>query len=135
MSLFGLSFFTSCADEDGQNPQPPTNPGADTGISVSGNTITIDLSKQTNLSRSGGWILIAEARTLVVNTGAGYSALTSVCTHSGCDRNWTFSSNRFTCTCHNSQFDTNGNVLQGPANTPLEKFDVSESNGFLTITK
>ncbi|MCR9084689.1 MAG: Rieske 2Fe-2S domain-containing protein [Cyclobacteriaceae bacterium] len=134
MSVFGLSFFTSCSDEEDATPQaPPTGGGS--GITVAGNTITIDLNQQTGLANNGGWLLIIEAQTLVVNVGGSYSALTSVCTHSACDRNWSYSGNRFTCSCHGSQFDTEGNVLQGPANRPLERFDTSISNDILTITK
>ncbi|MDW8287320.1 MAG: Rieske (2Fe-2S) protein, partial [Flammeovirgaceae bacterium] len=92
------------------------------------------LNKQTALKNTGGWLLIPQAQTLVVNDGS-IKALTSVCTHTGCDRNWTYSNNALTCTCHGSRFSTTGAVLQGPATQPLRQFAVSVSNNMVTITK
>jgi len=134
MTTFGLSFFTSCTSEgDGDPVIPP--PTSTNGISISGNTIQIDLTKQSGLSTVGGWLLIVDAQTLVVNVGGVYRAMTSVCTHSACDRNWTFTNSKFTCTCHGSEFDTSGNVLQGPANQPLRSFATSLTGSSLTVTK
>ena len=137
MSAFGLGFFTSCSDSEDQNPSnpTPTPPGGTSGISVSGSIISIDLTSQTGLAQAGGWLLITNAKTLVVNVGGSYMAMTSVCTHSACDRNWTFSNSRFTCTCHGSQFDTSGNVLQGPATLPLKSYSTELKGTSLTITK
>jgi cytochrome b6-f complex iron-sulfur subunit len=139
LASFGAAFFTSCSSSDDMAPTgPPTTvaPGnSSTGVTMSGNTISINLSIQTALNISGNWLLIENASTLVVNVNGSFSALTSVCTHSGCDRNWTFGNNRFTCTCHNSIFDTSGKVLQGPANLPLTQFATGVSGTTLTITK
>ncbi len=138
MTAFGLTFFTACSDSEDANPNtPPPSSGSPTGngIAISGNTIRIDLAVQTGLVATGGWLLVIDAQTLVVNVGGSYRAMTSVCTHSACDRNWTFSSNRFTCTCHGSQFDTSGNVLTGPATQPLQSFTAAVSGNVLTITK
>ncbi len=136
MSAFGLAFFTSCSDSEDQAPQqntpPPTNT---TGITVSGSTIRIDLTAQTGLAAAGGWLLIIDAKTLVVNVGGSYRAMTSVCTHSACDRNWTFANSKFTCTCHGSEFDTSGNVLQGPATQPLRSYATALNGTALTVTK
>lgn len=135
LSTLGLSFFTSCGKDESPSPNNNQNPGdGGTGIVVSGNTITIDLDKQTALKNAGGWLLIPQAQTLVVNDG-GIKALTSVCTHTGCDRNWTYSNSVFTCTCHGSRFNTAGAVVQGPANQPLRSFAVAVSNNIVTITK
>ena len=140
MSIFGLGFFTACSSSEDMDPQqppqnPPTSGGGSNGITISGNTVRIDLDVQTGLKTAGGWLLVVDAQTLIVNVGGSYSAMTSVCTHSGCDRNWTFESNKFTCTCHGSEFDTNGNVLKGPANQALRSFSTSINNNILTITK
>ena len=134
LALFGAAFFTSCSeDDDPVNPTVP--PGTDTGITVSGSTVRINLGIQSGLNSDGSWLLITEAQTLVANVGGSFFALTSVCTHSACDRNWTYSNEEFTCTCHNSKFNTAGNVLQGPAVQALTPFSTSVSGEFLTITK
>jgi cytochrome b6-f complex iron-sulfur subunit len=136
MSTFGLSFFTACSSES-ETPNQPTTPPptASNGVTISGNTIRIDLTSQAALAVNGGWLLVIDAQTLVVNVGGAYSALTSVCTHSSCDRNWTFASSKFTCTCHGSEFDTSGNVLQGPANQPLRSYTTGLNGTVLTVTK
>lgn len=134
LALFGAAFFTSCSeDTDPSGPQIP--PGMDTGITVSGSTIRINLGIQTGLNADGAWLLIPEAQTLVANLGGGFISLTSVCTHSGCDRNWSYSNEEFSCSCHGSKFSTAGQVLQGPALQPLTPFSTSVSGEILTITK
>lgn len=136
MSTFGLSFFTACSYESETPNQPTTpTPTAANGVTISGNTILIDLTLQAALAVNGGWLLVIDAQTLVVNVGGAYSALTSVCTHSACDRNWTFASSKFICTCHGSEFDTSGNVLQGPANQPLRSYTTRLNGTVLTVTK
>jgi Rieske Fe-S protein len=138
MTTFGLSFFTACSDsEESYAPNVPNvpPPTSSNGVTISGNTIRIDLTTQTGLATAGGWLLVLDAQALVVNVGGTYRALTSVCTHSACDRNWTFSNSKFVCTCHNSEFDTSGNVLQGPANQPLRSFTAAINGTVLTVTK
>ncbi|WP_075351360.1 QcrA and Rieske domain-containing protein [Algoriphagus marinus] len=135
MTTFGLSFFTACSESEEPNRPNTPPPTGSNGVTVSGNTIRIDLTSQAALAATGGWLLVIDAQTLVVNVGGSYRALTSVCTHSACDRNWTFASSKFTCTCHGSEFDTSGNVLQGPANQPLRSFTTALNGTVLTVTK
>ena len=135
MSLFGVAFFTACSSDDDTQPNP-NPPVGGSGITVSGNTITVNLDLATALANTGGWALVVEAQTLIVNTGSNnFSALTSVCTHTGCDRNWTFTSNVFTCTCHGSRFDTSGAVLTGPAIQALRSYSTNLNGKTLTVTK
>ena len=138
MSTFGISFFTSCvSSEDPDDPTPTTPPTTTTpnGITISGNTVQVNLTIQNKLAASGGWLLITSAKTLVANLNGTYVALTSVCTHSGCFDSWSFTNSRFTCTCHNSIFDTAGKVVQGPAGQPLDVYSTSVSGTTLTINK
>lgn len=68
--------------------------------------------------------------------GSGVYALTLVCTHEGCDMSTdgTVSSTGIFCACHGSQFDVDGNVLRGPANSPLQHYEVTaDAQGNLTI--
>ena len=136
LAMFGAAFFTSCSEDEDNTPTPPPNGGGTgNGITVAGNTVTIDLGIQNSLTNDGSWLLIIEAQTLVARVGGSFIALTSVCTHSACDRDWSYSNEEFTCTCHNSKFDTSGNVLQGPALLPLTEFATSVAGNTLTITK
>lgn len=59
------------------------------------------------------------------------------CTHLGCSINQS-EDGKYLCSCHGSQFDTNGIPLKGPANKPLKKLSYSfipEKNGYLVIEK
>ncbi len=136
LGSFGIAFFTSCvSSEEPNGSTPPPNTTTPNGITVSGSTIQVNLAIQTRLAASGGWLLIESAKTLVANLNGTFVALTSVCTHSGCFDSWAFSNNRFTCTCHNSVFDTAGKVLQGPAQGDLQVFRTAVSGTTLTINK
>lgn len=104
MSSFGVSFFASCSSDEDMGPDQGQNQG--NGINVTSGQVAIDLERQSQLRTAGGWILVVEARMLVVNVdGSSFSALTSVCTHTGCDRNWSLNQNQFICSCHGSRFD------------------------------
>jgi len=142
VALFAVLGITlpGCGSEDAENimgPEPEEPPSQDTGISISGNTITIDLTKDdtSSLATSGAWALIAAAQTLVVNVEGTFRAFTSVCTHSGCDRQWNYSNQLFTCTCHGSRFNNRGEVVQGTATRDLTEFSVTRNNNVVTIQK
>ena len=58
------------------------------------------------------------------NQGGDYTALLLRCTHKAC-RPEVFEYS-LDCPCHGSQFDFNGKVLSGPAETDLQTFPVTE---------
>jgi Rieske Fe-S protein len=135
MALFGVGFFTGCSEADEPMPDPDAgNGGGGNGIQVSQQAVQIDLDRNEALASSGGWLLITQARVLVVNVNGQFNALTSVCTHSQCDRNWSYGNEVFTCSCHGSRFDTNGQVVNGPAASPLRSYPVSRDGENLTIS-
>ena len=78
-----------------------------------------------------------ENKLLLLNIDDTIIALTSVCTHANCSKDWEFESSaaQFRCTCHNSIFDTNGDVIQGPATIPLKSYSVERQDNVLTIRK
>jgi cytochrome b6-f complex iron-sulfur subunit len=66
----------------------------------------------------------------------GLYAMTLICTHEGCDMSTegSVSEQGVDCFCHGSRFDANGNVLNGPAQSPLQHFAVTvDSAGAITI--
>lgn len=50
--------------------------------------------------------------------------VSSACTHMGCQLKWNGAERSWDCPCHGSRFDVDGEVLHGPAVTPLAKREV-----------
>lgn len=74
---------------------------------------------------NGSVTFLADRRLYVFNGTDGFYAISSVCTHLGC--NVKRGGPGFACPCHGSQFDENGQVVQGPAPKPLPWFALSLS--------
>jgi cytochrome b6-f complex iron-sulfur subunit len=97
-------------------------------------TVTVDSSSP--LTSVGAAALVQSAATplLVVHAGSSaFSAFSGICTHQACTITG-FADNRFVCPCHGSQYDTNGNVVSGPAPQSLQRFRASLSGTTLTIS-
>lgn len=121
--------------------------GNTAGVTVSGNSITVSLTQQPGLLVANGFLVIPDqgARVAIVNLGNNnFRALTSICTHQGCDVA-RFSGGRIVCDCHGSQFDTDGNVVVAAAGSgltpqtqqPLKVFGLTfnQAANTLTVTK
>lgn len=55
------------------------------------------------------------------------------CTHLGCAYHWEASKNEFVCPCHGSSFSVDGNVTEGPASRPLDRYDTRVEDENLLI--
>ena len=105
-------------------------------VPVTHGTTTIDISGLT----SNGQYLVDSSVTpdttpiLVIRQSAtSYTALSMLCTHQGCQVN-TPSNGSIYCSCHGSRFSLTGQVLQGPAPSPLTSYGVSLNATAKTIT-
>lgn len=135
MAILGGTLLPGCGSEEDPTPTTSDDINSGTGIVVKGNITEINLDIQVVLKNSGGWILIPEAKLLVINDDASFKALTSVCTHSACDNRWGLTGGDFICNCHGSKFTTDGVVVAGPANRDLTKYATSLTANVLKITK
>ncbi len=55
------------------------------------------------------------------DTGGALHSVSLRCTHLGCLLRFNSAERSWDCPCHGSRFDTDGNVLEGPATDPLAK--------------
>jgi cytochrome b6-f complex iron-sulfur subunit len=62
----------------------------------------------------------------LIRSEKGFTAISLVCTHLGCTVGQ--SADGFTCPCHGSQFDSQGNVVRGPANKKLQSLRVEQTS-------
>ena len=88
-----------------------------------------------SLATPGVLVNITGTFVAVKRTGAAtFDAYSMSCTHEGC-LTAIVSGIRFDCPCHGSRFDSNGNVINGPAATSLAKFPTSydSATDILTI--
>ncbi|MBN2147734.1 MAG: Rieske 2Fe-2S domain-containing protein [Anaerolineales bacterium] len=63
----------------------------------------------------------------------GFLALYQRCTHLGCNVPWDQEQGAFICPCHNSQFTTEGDVMNPPAPRPLDLFPISIQDGQVIV--
>jgi Rieske Fe-S protein len=131
------SIITSCSDNS-------TNPAKSTPLSTIQGTV---VSNEITIALASSPITNKNTQALVLyNNGNGailvehksddaYKALSGKCTHQSCNvSEYDGTSSVFVCPCHGSQFDLNGNVKQGPANSKLGSYSTRVENNSLIIT-
>jgi cytochrome b6-f complex iron-sulfur subunit len=83
---------------------------------------------------SGTRIALEAKRVCIVREGNKVAAISTTCTHLGCIVG--ISDTGFSCPCHGSRYDTDGNVTGGPAPKALPWFKVTLApNGELEVDK
>jgi nitrite reductase/ring-hydroxylating ferredoxin subunit len=75
------------------------------------------------------------ARVAIANVGGTFHAFGDTCTHLHCSlAEGKLDGTVVTCACHGSQFDvTTGEVLRGPAQTPVRSYSARVENDALRI--
>ena len=84
----------------------------------------------------GSIVAIPGAPAFVARDANGLYAMTTTCTHAGCDlgTRGSVSNGEIQCGCHGSVFDANGGVVHGPAQSPLAHFAVTvDASGQITV--
>jgi Rieske Fe-S protein len=103
---------------------PPTG-SPPTGPVSAGNVSALDVGA-----------LLVMSSVVVGRDANGVYAMSGVCTHAGCllgDGSRTLAAG-LTCACHGSAFDGDGNVTRGPANAPLQHYQVTiAADGSITV--
>ncbi len=131
LSLLGLGSAALAATYcfGGCQPAKSVTPSAPTNVDF-----TLDLTNPgySALNSNGGYVYndgIIVARTV---TGS-YVAVSQYCTHAGGTVVYDKSANDFYCPVHGSVYNLSGNVVQGPAPSPLIKYNTSLSGSSLRV--
>ena len=133
------TFINSCSSN---NPTAPSNtiPLATIQASVVNNKISISLDPSSPIINKDTRALVLynnNSGAIIVehNSDDTYKAISGICTHQGCIiADFEGGSNDFVCPCHNSKFDLNGHVVQGPASTNLAGYNTIVQNNSLVIS-
>jgi cytochrome b6-f complex iron-sulfur subunit len=140
VAIITLPTIFSTYLESCNNPTSPTGNASNLPTiegTLSNGKVTVGIDPTSSLGKSGGAAIVNFiSGSLLIDHPSGtiYNALSAICTHQGCIVNtYDSSSNQFVCPCHGSHFDTSGNVVQGPAPAPLQKYQTSFSNNQLVI--
>ncbi|MBI5816072.1 MAG: Rieske 2Fe-2S domain-containing protein [Nitrospinae bacterium] len=74
-------------------------------------------------------------RVWIMRNTNGIYVMVAVCTHLGCTPNWFPGEQRFKCPCHGSNYNTQGEVVAGPAPLPLFRAKLSIApDGSMIVT-
>jgi cytochrome b6-f complex iron-sulfur subunit len=95
---------------------------------------TLDLNESANapLRANGGFV--ARQGVIVARTNAGdFIAVAAACTHQGTTVQYQAGNSRFFCPNHGSTFTESGQVINGPANRPLQRFNTELIGDILRI--
>ena len=69
--------------------------------------------------------VISEYNVRLFSTAEGVAAISLICTHLGCIVKE--AEEGFSCPCHGSKFDEDGEVTGGPAPAPLRWLEISQA--------
>ena len=86
-------------------------------------------------NRVDGWRVTSEKSIawVVKQSDNDIVAFSPRCPHLGCAVHWVAKQNEFFCPCHASTFSIEGQVLSGPAQRPLDRFEAKVAGDKLLL--
>jgi Rieske Fe-S protein len=103
---------------------------------VSNGTIAITTASGSPIASVGSAAIVqyGSGSLLIAHTAAStFIAVSAICTHQGCLITG-YSGGSYSCPCHGSTFNTNGQVTRGPATANLKTFATSVGNDQVVVT-
>ncbi len=147
VSAAGASVVAACGGGDSGGGSSASSGG---GATTSGGTTSGGASGTTEMGSAGGQA-IAQASKVPQNSAVNFTdsggpavlvhlesgdfvAYSAVCTHQQCEVAYQRQSSQLACPCHGSIFDPSngGQVVSGPAPTPLPEIPVQVQGGQIT---
>jgi cytochrome b6-f complex iron-sulfur subunit len=134
-AMTAASMLVGCP---GSEPPPP-DAAPTSSSSICGSDLCVDLDDPLNgaLATLDGSLTVRAPRdTLVVvrTSPTALVALSSICTHQGCEVRYDRTAKVLNCPCHGSRFSLAGTVLRGPASSPLTKYMTQFDQGMNLLT-
>lgn len=117
LAAAAAAIVTGCGNGE-FGPPLPSSRGRPTGA------LTIKVSDFPGLQAVGTLVEVAPQRAAMRTAAATFIAMSMICTHQGCDTA-VVSGTMVVCPCHGSRFDKNGDVIEGPADQPLARFQTA----------
>lgn len=131
LGTFSIAYLSSCSDSN------PTE--ADNNQDPASLVIDLSLPENQSLTNIGGTIALnanpvdGQGLLLIRVSDTEVRALSRRCTHQGCTIG-AFQGGISECPCHGSRYNTSGNVVQGPAESSLRRYDTVLENNIVTIS-
>jgi cytochrome b6-f complex iron-sulfur subunit len=126
----GIASCSSSAKNSDPAPAQPTPPAAG-----SGNLFSADLNSELlNIGDSKIVKNVILVRLAAGNASNSFTAVQVICTHQGATIGYNANQGIFICPSHGSEFSKTGQVVQGPATAPLQRYTVTVNNNALTVS-
>lgn len=95
---------------------------------------TLELSDSANsaLNSNGGFVY-KNGVIIARIAGGTFVALSQTCTHQGTTVSYELNNNRFHCPNHGSNYATNGSIINGPATSPLTRYNTQLTDNMLRV--
>jgi len=139
ISKLGLGLVVVCTGcslaSCGSKSSDPTAQGGNPPPAGGGNLFSVDLNSELmNVGDSKVEDSVILVRIGNTNTAASFTAVQLACTHQGTAINYNAQQGIFICPAHGSEFSKTGQVLMGPAATPLHEYTVTIVSNMLTVS-
>ncbi|MFZ0453015.1 MAG: Rieske (2Fe-2S) protein [Ignavibacteriaceae bacterium] len=138
-SLIG-TILESCSTNSNSNPVSASSSSSNfktIQVTPKNNVITLNVDSSSSLSTVGSAVLLQySSGNLLVDRSdqSTFNALSAICTHQGClITEYDPGNKHFVCPCHGSTFNLNGQVVSGPAQRALPKYQTQFNNNQLNI--